>query len=107
MSATTIGIVIFAIYLVAILAIGLIAYRGEKAGAGFWVANRRFGLGVMVMANMAAIMHGGAILSGVAFSAKFGGIAILPFISFVGGSAVVFYFLAKKPRQSGGFTIPD
>jgi len=107
MSATSIGIVIFAIYLVAILALGLIASRGQKTSADFWVANRRFGLGVMVMANMAAIMHGGAILSGVAFSAKFGGVAILPFISFVGGSAIVFYLLAKKLRQSGGFTIPD
>ncbi len=107
MSATTIGIVIFAIYLVAILALGVISSRHQKTGADFWVANRRFGLPVMVMANMAAIMHGGSILSGVAFSAKFGGVAILPFISFVGGSAVIFYLFAKKLRQSGGFTIPD
>jgi sodium/proline symporter len=106
-SATTIGIVIFAIYLVAILALGLIASRHQETSADFWVARRRFGLGIMVMANMAAIMHGGAILSGVAYSAKFGGVAILPFISFVGGSAIVFYFLAKKLRLSGGFTIPD
>ncbi len=107
MSATTIGIVIFAFYLVAILVLGLIASRYQETGADFWVARRRFGLGVMVMANMAAIMHGGAILSGVAFAGKFGGVAILPFISFVGGSAVVFYLFAKKLRQSGGFTIPD
>ncbi len=107
MSATTIGIVIFAFYLVAILVLGLIASRHQKTGADFWVANRRFGLGVMVMANMAAIMHGGAIMSGAAFAAKFGGIAILPFISFVGGSAIVFYLFAKKLRQSRGFTIPD
>jgi sodium/proline symporter len=106
-SATTIGIVIFAIYLVAILALGLIASRHQETSADFWVARRRFGLGIMVMANMAAIMHGGAILSGVAYAAKFGGVAVLPFISFVGGSAIVFYFLAKKLRLSGGFTIPD
>jgi len=106
-SATTIGIVIFAFYLVTILVLGLMASRHQKTGTDFWVANRRFGLGVMVMANMAAIMHGGSILSGVAFSAKFGGVAILPFISFVAGSAIVFYLLAKKLRQSGGFTIPD
>jgi sodium/proline symporter len=107
LSATSIGIGIFAFYLVAILAIGLIASRYQETGADFWVAGRRFGLGVMVMANMAAIMHGGAILSGVAYAANFGGVAILPYISFVCGSAVVFYLFAKKLRQSGGFTIPD
>lgn len=107
MSATSIGIAIFTVYLVAIVVLGLIASRYQETGADFWVAGRRFGLGVMVMANMAAIMHGGAILSGVAFAATFGGVAILPYISFVLGSAVVFYLFAKKLRQSGGFTIPD
>jgi len=106
LSATAIGIVIFSFYLVAIVVLGLIASRYQETGADFWVAGRRFGLGVMVMANMAAVMHGGAILSGVAFTAKFGGVAILPYISFVCGSAVVFYLFAKKLRQSGGFTIP-
>lgn len=61
----------------------------------------------MIMANMAAIMHGGAILSGVAFTARFGGVAILPFISFTAGFAIIFFFFAKKLRRSGGFTLPD
>ena len=101
------GVSIFGFYLVAIVILGLVAARYQKTEADFWVAGRRFGLGIMIMANMAAIMHGGAILSGVAFAGKFGGVAILPYISFVGGSAVVFYLFAKKLRQSGGFTIPD
>ncbi len=103
----TVGVFVFGFYLVAIIALGLIAARHQKTEADFWVAGRRFGLGIMVMANMAAIMHGGAILSGVAFAGQFGGVAILPYISFVGGAAVVFYLFAKKLRQSGGFTIPD
>ena len=107
MSAQSLGVSVFFLYLVVIVVIGLIASRYQKTEADFWVAGRRFGLGVMIIANMAAIMHGGAILSGVAFSAKFGGVAILPYISFVGGSAVVFYLFAKKLRQSGGFTLPD
>ncbi len=107
MSAHALGIGIFFFYLVVIVALGLIASRYQKTEEDFWVAGRRFGLGIMVIANMAAIMHGGAILSGVAFAGKFGGVAILPYISFVGGSAVVFYLFAKKLRQSGGFTIPD
>lgn len=107
MSLNLLGTAIFAAYLVAIVILGLIASRYQKTEADFWVAGRRFGLGVMVMANMAAIMHGGAILSGVAFTGRFGGVAILPYISFVGGAAVIFYLFAKKLRQSGGFTIPD
>ncbi len=107
MSSNILGIGIFGLYLVVIVIIGLVASRYQKNEADFWVAGRRFGLGVMVIANMAAIMHGGAILSGVAYAGKFGGVAILPYISFVGGSAVIFYLFAKKLRQSGGFTIPD
>lgn len=105
--ANPVGVTIFGLYLLAIVVLGLIAARYQKTAADFWVAGRRFGLGVMVMANMAAIMHGGAILSGVAFTGQFGGVAILPYISFVGGAAVIFYLFAKKLRQSGGFTIPD
>ena len=107
MSATAIGAIVFGLYLVAIIALGLIAARYQKTEADFWVAGRRFGLPVLVMANMAAVMHGGAILSGIAFTGRFGGVAILPYISFVGGAAIIFYLFAKKLRQSGGFTIPD
>ena len=107
MTATTIGAIVFGLYLVAIIGIGLIASRYQETEAAFWVAGRRFGLGVLVMANMAAVMHGGAILSGIAFTGRFGGVAILPYISFVGGAAIIFYLFAKKLRQSGGFTIPD
>jgi len=98
---------VFGAYLVAIIVIGLVAARYQKTEADFWVAGRRFGLGVLVIANMAAVMHGGAILSGIAFAGQFGGVAILPYISFVGGAAIIFYLFAKKLRQSGGFTIPD
>jgi len=107
LTATTIGAVVFGLYLVAIIGLGLIASRYQKTEADFWVAGRRFGLGVLVMANMAAVMHGGAILSGIAYTGTFGGVAILPYISFVGGAAIIFYLFAKKLRQSGGFTIPD
>jgi len=107
LSATAIGGLVFGLYLIAIIAIGLVASRYQKTEADFWVAGRRFGLPVLVMANMAAVMHGGAILSGIAFTGRFGGVAILPYISFVGGAAIIFYLFAKKLRQSGGFTIPD
>lgn len=107
MTATTIGALVFGVYLIAIITIGVIAARYQETEADFWVAGRRFGLPVMVMANMAAVMHGGAILSGIAFTGRFGGVAVLPYISFVGGAAIIFYLFAKKLRRSGGFTIPD
>lgn len=107
MISNPVGVSVFGFYLLVIIALGLVASRYQKTEADFWVAGRRFSLWVLVMANMAAIMHGGAILSGVAFAGQFGGVAILPYISFVGGSAVIFYLFAKKLRQSGGFTIPD
>ena len=107
MTATTTGAFVFGFYLVTIVALGLIAARYQKTEADFWVAGRRFGLPVLVMANMAAVMHGGAILSGIAFTGTFGGVAILPYISFAGGAAIIFYLFAKKLRQSGGFTLPD
>ena len=61
----------------------------------------------MVMANMAAIMNGGALISGAGYAAKFGGPAILPFFGFAAGIAIMFFGLARKLRQYGGFTLPD
>ncbi len=102
-----VGYLIFALYLLVLVAIGWYAGRQQNSTADFWVAGRRFGLPVMIMANMAAIMHGGSILSGVAFAANFGGIAILPYLSFAVGIAIVYFFFARRLRASGGFTLPD
>jgi Na+/proline symporter len=101
------GLVIFALYLVGMVAIGLISARYQKTSEDFWVASRRFGLPVMIMANMAAIMHGGSLLSGVAFAGLYGGVALLPYAAFTAGFAVIFFVLAKKLRQSRGLTLPD
>ncbi|HXV61996.1 MAG TPA: sodium:solute symporter family protein, partial [Vicinamibacteria bacterium] len=81
--------------------------RSQKTSADFWVANRAIGLPVLVMANVAAIMHGGSILSGVALMGSVGGVAGLPYIAFAGGFAVIFFSFAKRLRNSGGFTLPD
>jgi len=102
-----VGLTIFAAYLVLVVALGMVASRGQRASEDFWVAGRRFGVPVLVLANVAAIMHGGSILSGVAFIGAFGGVAGLPFLAFAVGIAIVFFFFARKLRQSGGFTLPD
>jgi SSS family transporter len=107
MSQATIGPVVFGLYLVIMVMIGLVSARYQKTSEDFWVAGRRFGLVVMIMANMAAIMHGGSVLSGVAFAGRFGGVATLPYAAFTGGVAIIFFFFAKKLRESRGFTLPD
>jgi Na+/proline symporter len=94
-------------YLLVVVIIGVAASRFQRTEEDFWVAGRRFGLGILVIANVAAIMHGGSILSGIAFTGAFGGPATTPFLAFAGGIAVVFFWIAKKLRRSGGFTIPD
>lgn len=106
-SPGTIGLAIFGAYLLAVIVLGLIAARYQRTEEDFWVAGRRFGLVILVIANMAAIMHGGSILSGVAFSGEFGGVAALPYVPFTLGIAVLFFVVAKKLRQSGGITLPD
>lgn len=102
-----IGATLFAFYLIAMIGVGLVSARYQKTSADFWVANRAIGLPVLVMANVAAIMHGGSILSAVALAGNVGGVAALPYVGFAGGFTVIFFFFAKKLRQSGGFTLPD
>ena len=61
----------------------------------------------MTLGIMAAVMHGGAILSGVAFAGSFGGVAILPLMSFAFGFLFILVFFARKLRQINVFTLPD
>ncbi len=105
--AELMGLLIFGGYLALVMALGLLASRSQRSSEDFWVAGRRFGLPMLVLANVAAIMHGGSILSGVAAIAHFGGVAALPFPAFALGIALLFFFFARKLRQSGGFTLPD
>ena len=103
----TIGLAIFGFYFVIVTVIGIAAARYQHSTDDFWIAGRRFGLIIMVMANMAAILNGGALISGAGYAAKFGGVAILPFLGFSVGMAIIFFWIAKKLRQYGGITLPD
>jgi len=101
------GFAVFGVYLLTMVLIGLASGRQQQNTTDLWVAGRRFGTPVMVMGLMASIMHGGSILSGVAFAASFGGVAILPFISFALGFAVILIFFARKLRDMKAFTLSD
>src|SRR6266852_5428726 len=90
-----------------LMAIGVVAARHQRTSEDFWVAGRRFGIGLLVIAEMASVLHGGSVQGGVALAARFGGVAILPFISFAIASLIVVRFFAKKLRMMAGFTLPD
>lgn len=107
MSASGLGLSFFVVYLAVMLLIGWLASRRQKTSEDLLVAGRSFSLGVMVLGNAAAMIHGGAILSHIALSAQMGGVAVTANISYVLGFAVILFFYAKKLRNSGGMTIPD
>lgn len=103
----SVGIVIFGLYMVVLLAIGVVAARYQRSSEDFWVAGRRFGIGLLVVAEMASVLHGGSVQGGVSLAAQFGGVAILPFISFAVASLIIVRFFAKKLRAMAGYTLPD
>ena len=107
MTPTLAGYLVFGGYIVLNIAIGLWSARQQKGADDLWTAGRRFGTVVMILGLMSSIMHGGSILSGVAFAASFGGVAILPLISFAAGFLVILLFFARKLRDIGAFTLSD
>ena len=107
MNFSPIGLAVFSTYLVGVVTIGVVAGRQQKNEADLWVAGRRFGTVIMTLGMMAAVMHGGSVLSGVAFAGAFGGVAILPLMSFALGFLVILVFFARKLREIGACTLPD
>ena len=107
MTPTTAGYLVFGAYIILNIIIGLWSGRQQKGADDLWTAGRRFGTVVMVLGLMSSIMHGGSILSGVAFAAAYGGVAILPLISFAAGFLVILLFFARKLRDIGAFTLSD
>lgn len=103
----SIGLVIFSVYMALLVVIGFVAARHQNTSEDFWVAGRRFGIALMVVAEMASVLHGGSVQGGVALAARFGGVAILPYISFALASLIIVRFFAKKLRMMAGFTLPD
>lgn len=101
------GLIIFGVYMVILVVIGIVAARYQRTSEDFWVAGRRFGVWLLVVAELASVLHGGTIQGGVALAARFGGVAILPFISFALASLLIVRFMAKKLRMMAGFTLPD
>ena len=101
------GVVFFLAYLVMMLLIGWAASRRQKTSEDLLVAGRSFSLGIMVLGNAAAMIHGGAILSHIALSAQMGAVAVTTNVSYALGFAVILFFYARKLRDSGGMTIPD
>ena len=107
MSFNLIGAVFFLTYLILMLVIGLLASRRQNTSEDFLVAGRQVTLFVLVLANVAAMLHGGAILSHMALAGQVGGVVATANISYLLGFAMIFFFYAKKLRHSRGMTLPD
>lgn len=103
------GIIFLVLYLGLLIGGGVLSSR--KVGSGdsddFWVAGRSIGTVMLTMSMVASIMHGGSIISGVGMAAKFGGIAILPYVGFAGGMFVILVLFAKKLRAMEAVTLSD
>jgi Na+/proline symporter len=107
MTPSLVGPVVFAVFLILVLLLGLLSSRGQSSPEDFWVAGRSFGVPLLVVGNVGAMLHGGAILSHIGFAAHVGGVAITNNLSYALGFAVIFFFFARKLRRSRGFTLPD
>ena len=59
-----IGLVIFGVYLLIMVGIGIFAAKLQKSTAAYWVADRGFGVPVLAIAILVSIMHGGTIIGG-------------------------------------------
>ena len=103
------GVIFLVLYLALLIGGGVITSR--KVGGGdsddFWVAGRSIGTAMLTMSMVASIMHGGSIISGVGMAAKFGGVAILPYVGFAGGMFVILVLFAKKLRAMQAVTLSD
>ena len=64
MTPTVAGYLVFGLYIVLNVVIGLWSGRQQKGADDLWTAGRRFGTVVMILGLMSSIMHGGSILSG-------------------------------------------
>jgi Na+/proline symporter len=107
MAFDSLGVSFFAAYLALMLGIGWWASRQQKTSEDLLVAGRNFTLWVMVLGNVAAMMHGGAIVSHIALAAQMGGVAVTVNLAYVMGFAVILFFYARKLRNSRGMTLPD
>ncbi|MGJ0845647.1 sodium:solute symporter family protein [Tissierella praeacuta] len=107
MEFSTSGLIVLLSYMILMVMVGWLSSKYQNNSTDFWVGGRRFGTGVMTLALLASIMHGGSIISGIAFAAQFGGVAILPYIGFTLGMLVILVVFAKKLREMNAITLPD
>jgi Na+/proline symporter len=61
MDNTLVGLIFLVSYLGILLVLGGLAARQQNSPADFWVAGRRFGVGMMIITSSAAMLHGGSL----------------------------------------------
>ncbi|MEW5784214.1 MAG: sodium/solute symporter [Bacillota bacterium] len=103
----TLDMVVFGIYFVAVIAIGLFTYRRVRGGSDFALAGQSLGWPVTI-GTLVATMIGSSAAMGKAGTAYLYGIGIMwsPIAIFI-GYILFSIFIAHKLRQSDVWTIPD
>ena len=103
----TLDMVVFGIYFLVVIAIGLVTFRRVRGGSDYALAGQSLGWPVTV-GTLVATMIGSSAAMGKAGTAYQYGIGIMwsPIAIFI-GYILFSIFIAHKLRQSGAWTVPD
>ncbi|MEJ2420376.1 MAG: sodium/proline symporter [Acidobacteriota bacterium] len=111
MSPNTVIVVIVAIYLLVLLAVGYVASRLTRSPEDFFLAGRSLGSWVTAISSTAASESGWVVLGAVGMAYKFGVSALWYAPGCLAGYVVNLYWVAPRLRReaarTGSLTIPD
>jgi SSS family transporter len=95
------------VYLAAIVAIGVWAFKNVKTEEDFWVAGRRLGLPVMTGTYLATFLSGSSVMTVMGLHYKFGYSVLWIYTGSVFTSIVLVALFAQKVRRFGKYTLAD
>lgn len=99
-------IVVIALYLLALLAVGLWRSRGVETQDDIMVAGRRLGTGVLAMTMMATWIGTGSLLGGAGAGYRYG-LAAIWFSVGAWLGMLVLWVIAPRARAFARYTVPD
>ncbi|MCI8510592.1 MAG: sodium:solute symporter family protein [Lachnospiraceae bacterium] len=98
---------IIVLYLIGVVAVGLMCKSKTATSSDFMIAGRKMGLSIFIGTYMATAI-GGGVLNGWVGTVYDSGMALLPSImAMYVATILIGCFLAEKLRNFGGFTAPD
>lgn len=100
---------VLVVYLVFMVGVGLWFSRSTVMATGddFVFAGRDLPRPVMVGTLLATWVGSGTIIGGASFAYTYGPLASIFFLAGAPVGIIVLYFVAKRVRRSGTYTVPD